>query len=351
MDQYDRIRDQISGITSILKDMNTLTPDVHRDSEFSNLYDAIVRRLEESATDVTTEFNNLAQKAEDERREKEAERLAQEKSDGERIAKEEANRLVTQKVEEERIAQERVQAEYKAREEAEHLAAQKAETERIAQEKAEGERLAQLKAQEELKAKEEVNRLAAQEAEAERIAQEKAQAASMPAGAKAAFVSNQPAKKKPLRMGLLIGGIAAMILCLIVGAIVFNVFSNKATPANEAPIIPDTGDSSPTGEIPATDAPVVDSNTSTPAPLAPTQCSINSSETLSVNFVNNSDVKLDGYWVDESCNAQYYFSIDPGQTLLEDTYVGHVWRFVDPENDNLHLEYVAQSGDTEVSVP
>lgn len=367
MDQYDRIRDQISGITSILKDMNTLTPDVHRDSEFSNLYDAIVRRLEESATDVTTEFNDLAQKAEEERREKEeAERLAQEKSDGERTAREEANRLALQKAEEERIAQERGQAERKALEEAEYLAAQKAE----------GERLTQLKAQEELRAKEEANRLAAQKVEAERIAQEKVQAEklaaqraeagrlaqakveperrakematekAMPAGMKVAPAPSQVTKKKPLRMGLLIGGIAAMVVCLIAGVIVFSVLSNSSTPANDAPIIPDTGNSS-LGSIPATDVP-------TEAPTASSDsahCSISSDEAISVDFINDSGVKLDAYWIDSSCNAKYYFSIDPGQSASQNTYVTHVWRFVDPQNDNVHLEYVAQSGDTSISIP
>lgn len=47
MDQYDRIRDEISEITSILKDMNTLTPDMHRDSNFSELYVALMKRMEE----------------------------------------------------------------------------------------------------------------------------------------------------------------------------------------------------------------------------------------------------------------------------------------------------------------
>jgi formylglycine-generating enzyme required for sulfatase activity len=49
MDLYDRIRDRISGLTSILKDMNTLTLDIHRDSDFSDLYDAIEKRLGESS--------------------------------------------------------------------------------------------------------------------------------------------------------------------------------------------------------------------------------------------------------------------------------------------------------------
>jgi formylglycine-generating enzyme required for sulfatase activity len=50
MDLYDRIRDRISGLASTLKDMNTLTPDMHRDSDFSELYAAIEKRLMESST-------------------------------------------------------------------------------------------------------------------------------------------------------------------------------------------------------------------------------------------------------------------------------------------------------------
>ena len=45
MDLYDRIRDRIAGLASMLKDMNTLTPDMHRDLDFSHLYDAIEKRI------------------------------------------------------------------------------------------------------------------------------------------------------------------------------------------------------------------------------------------------------------------------------------------------------------------
>jgi len=45
MDLYDRIRDKVSGLTSTLKDMNTLTPDMHRDSDFNDLYIAIEERM------------------------------------------------------------------------------------------------------------------------------------------------------------------------------------------------------------------------------------------------------------------------------------------------------------------
>lgn len=43
---YDRIRDNISKLTAILSNMNALTPDMHNDTDFSSLYDAIVERLQ-----------------------------------------------------------------------------------------------------------------------------------------------------------------------------------------------------------------------------------------------------------------------------------------------------------------
>jgi len=55
MDLYDRIRDKISGLASLLKNMNTLTPDMHRDSDFNELYDAIQKRIEEGQAESSTE--------------------------------------------------------------------------------------------------------------------------------------------------------------------------------------------------------------------------------------------------------------------------------------------------------
>ncbi len=56
MDLYDRIRDKVSGLTSILKDMNTLTPEMHSDSDFEELYNAIEERLKEGpASDIQKE--------------------------------------------------------------------------------------------------------------------------------------------------------------------------------------------------------------------------------------------------------------------------------------------------------
>jgi hypothetical protein len=49
IDLYDRIRDEISGLTNILKDMNTLTPQIHQNTDFSVLYAAIEDRMKSSA--------------------------------------------------------------------------------------------------------------------------------------------------------------------------------------------------------------------------------------------------------------------------------------------------------------
>ena len=63
MDMYDRIRDKISGLTSTLKDMNTLTPEMHRDANFIHLFDAIEKRMKEVSsanTGETTEEVGIA---------------------------------------------------------------------------------------------------------------------------------------------------------------------------------------------------------------------------------------------------------------------------------------------------
>ncbi|MDJ0768329.1 MAG: toll/interleukin-1 receptor domain-containing protein [Ilumatobacter sp.] len=45
LDLYDTIRDEISNLTAILKDMNTLTPEMHRNSDFAILFTHLEARL------------------------------------------------------------------------------------------------------------------------------------------------------------------------------------------------------------------------------------------------------------------------------------------------------------------
>lgn len=47
IDQYTEIRNTIAELTNLLKDMNTLTPDIHSQSEFQDLIKAIEDRLEQ----------------------------------------------------------------------------------------------------------------------------------------------------------------------------------------------------------------------------------------------------------------------------------------------------------------
>ncbi len=63
MDLYDRIRDKISGLASTLKDMNTLTPEMHQDSNFSHLFEAIEKRMKETPAAVPKKDAESARKA------------------------------------------------------------------------------------------------------------------------------------------------------------------------------------------------------------------------------------------------------------------------------------------------
>lgn len=49
IDSYDAIRDHIAGLTFMLKDMNTLTPEMHENSNFSVLVSGLEQRLKEAA--------------------------------------------------------------------------------------------------------------------------------------------------------------------------------------------------------------------------------------------------------------------------------------------------------------
>lgn len=60
MDLYDRIRDKVSGLTSILKDMNTLTPEMHSESDFEELFNKIEQRLKERPVSTETDGTNAS---------------------------------------------------------------------------------------------------------------------------------------------------------------------------------------------------------------------------------------------------------------------------------------------------
>lgn len=54
IDSYDEIRDNISNLTFFLKDMNTLTPEMHENSNFASLISALEDRLSDAVAAVVS---------------------------------------------------------------------------------------------------------------------------------------------------------------------------------------------------------------------------------------------------------------------------------------------------------
>lgn len=56
IDSYDEIRDNISNLTFFLKDMNTLTPEMHENSNFASLINALEKRIVQVQEDTPSGF-------------------------------------------------------------------------------------------------------------------------------------------------------------------------------------------------------------------------------------------------------------------------------------------------------
>ncbi len=54
LNDYDRFRDEIDRLATILKDLNSLTPDMLREADFKQLYDAIVQRVKYTTAGAST---------------------------------------------------------------------------------------------------------------------------------------------------------------------------------------------------------------------------------------------------------------------------------------------------------
>lgn len=66
IDSYDEIRDNISNLTFFLKDMNTLTPEMHENSDFSSIISGVEKRLgKASAPSVKADPQKSSPKAGD----------------------------------------------------------------------------------------------------------------------------------------------------------------------------------------------------------------------------------------------------------------------------------------------
>jgi len=82
-------------------------------------------------------------------------------------------------------------------------------------------------------------------------------------------------------------------------------------------------------------------------------CSQNSTQAVNLPFRNNfSDRSVRLYWVNYQCGESDYGVIGPGQSRVQQTYVGHPWRVRDLSTGALYKEFVpTTTAPPEVSVP
>ena len=164
IDIYDEIRDNISKLTFLFKDMNTLTPDMHEGSDFSNLISVLKKRLGDESdshqpvSKIVSPKEKTAKTSNELKSKEEADRLATQES--------EADKSVKQKTQ---IAKAKVETERRTRKTADHLTAQKSQADKIAKQMAEDQRNAKEKEETERKAKKEADFLATQKTKVHKL--------------------------------------------------------------------------------------------------------------------------------------------------------------------------------------
>ena len=113
-----------------------------------------------------------------------------------------------------------------------------------------------------------------------------------------------------------------------------------------------------------TDTPLTRTATPTPTPtrtLTPTStatptltvtptCSVPSTTSATTTFFNSSSQSIAVYWVDFSCRLVLYATLSQGQSLIQGTYIGYRWWFIDSSTGHLIADYVVSSANDIVDV-
>ena len=87
--------------------------------------------------------------------------------------------------------------------------------------------------------------------------------------------------------------------------------------------------------------------TATATPTA--NCSRLSTVPANTTFFNSSQQTINVYWVDSACKLVLSFTLGPGQSLIQPTYIGDRWWFVD-SSGHLIADYVVASVNDVVDV-
>lgn len=91
-------------------------------------------------------------------------------------------------------------------------------------------------------------------------------------------------------------------------------------------------------------------STFTPTATATPTCSVPSTTFANTTFFNSSSQTIAVYWVDFSCRLVLYATLNPGTSLIQGTYIGHRWWFVDSATGHLIADYVVSSANDVVDV-
>jgi hypothetical protein len=111
---------------------------------------------------------------------------------------------------------------------------------------------------------------------------------------------------------------------------------------------PSTGTETPTVTATQTLTPT---STFTPTATATPTANCSSPSTVPANttFFNSSRQTINVYWVDSACKLVLYFTLGPGQSLIQPTYIGYRWWFVDASG-HLIADYAVASANDVVDV-
>jgi hypothetical protein len=92
------------------------------------------------------------------------------------------------------------------------------------------------------------------------------------------------------------------------------------------------------------------SSTFTSTATVTPNCSAPSTTSANTTFFNSSLQTIAVYWVDFSCRLVLYATLSPGQSLIQGTYIGHRWWFIDSSTEHLIATYVVSSANDVVDV-
>lgn len=90
--------------------------------------------------------------------------------------------------------------------------------------------------------------------------------------------------------------------------------------------------------------------TATATPTTTPVCSRPSTTPAMTTFFNGSALTIDVYLVDPACNLTLYFTLGPEQSMIQETFIGQLWWFIDPSVGRLLSDYLVSSANEAVDV-